>query len=184
MLGEVKDTNGRNIPRDFGRSISLGGQLFHMFGDTFCFDDNGEFVGLTSNTCAHIGDKSIPTRSSYWTSNPLVPEFIPFTPEDHKYNKRKKKEGTQCRVANWAFGGVIEHPPGSGSGWLLNDRTLIEDGGSVGMELVKVELQKGFPVKIHAEKLPGVFPFGVSSKICFSGVCLYVHRKTSLALDV
>lgn len=162
ILGEIKDTNGRNIPRDFGRSISLGGELFYVFADTFCFDDDKHFVGVSSSTCAHIGDKCSPTLCSYWSSEPLVPEFIPFTPEDKEYNKRKKKEGTPCRVANWAFGGVIEHPPGSGSGFLLNDKTLIEDGGSVGMELVKVDLQRGFPIKIQAEKLPGALPFEVS----------------------
>lgn len=129
-----------------------------MFGDTFCFDDDGQFQGLTSNTCAHIRDLNRPTKCSYWTREAKVPEFIPFTPEDEVYNGLKKEEGTQCRIANWAFGGLIEHPPNSGKGWLLNDKTLILDGGSAGMELVKVELVNGFPV---AEKIPGAWPFGV-----------------------
>ncbi|RDW62037.1 hypothetical protein BP6252_11470 [Coleophoma cylindrospora] len=162
MLGEIKDTNGRNTPRDLGRSITLGGHQFYMFADTFCFDDAGQFVGLTSNTCAYIPDTNRPTVCSYWHTEPREPEFIPMTPEDDAYNKEKK--GTYMRVANWAFGGVIEDgldeygKGGNGKGWIFNDRVLIQDKGSVGMELVRVELQDGH--RIHAEKVPGLSPFG------------------------
>ncbi|KAL3419516.1 hypothetical protein PVAG01_09738 [Phlyctema vagabunda] len=168
MLDEVKDTNGRNIPRDLGRSITLGGEHFYMFADTFCFDDNGQFVGLTSNTCAFISDIKNPTRCSYWNQGPKEPEFIPFTQEDEEYNRDKR--GTHMRVANWAFGGVIEDgltegaKSGTGTGWIFNDKVLIQDKGSVEMELVRVKLQDGH--KIHAEKVPGLSPFGKNDIRC------------------
>lgn len=171
MLGEVRDTNGRNIPRDLGRSITLGGHHhFYMFADTFCFDDAKQFVGLTSNTCAYIPDTNNPTKCSYWNKGPKEPEFIPMTPEDEEYNQKKK--GTDMRVANWAFGGVIEDgldengKGGNGKGWIFNDRVLIKDKGSVGMELVRVELRDEH--KIHAEKVPGLSPFGVSKSFFYS----------------
>lgn len=50
ILGEVKDISGREYPRDLGRSVELGGQVYYIFGDTFCFDNNGEFVGVTNNS--------------------------------------------------------------------------------------------------------------------------------------
>lgn len=86
-----------------------------------------------------------------------------MTPDDEAYNKKNK--GTGKRVANWAFGGVIEDgldtngKAGNGKGWIFNDRVLINDKGTVGMELVRVELRDGH--RIHAEKAPGLSPFGV-----------------------
>jgi hypothetical protein len=163
MLGEIKDINGRNIPRDLGRSITLAGQHFYMFADTFCFDDAGQFVGLISNTCAYIPDINNPTKCSYWHDAPKEPEFIPMTPDDEAYNRNN--EGTGKRVANWAFGGVIEDgldrngKGGNGTGWIFNDKVLINDKGTVGMELVRVELRDG--CRIHAEKVPDLSPFGV-----------------------
>jgi len=65
MLGEVRDRNGRTIPRDIGRSVKFGDEYYYIFGDTFCFDDAEQFVGVSNNTIAHIPDLTNPRKSEY-----------------------------------------------------------------------------------------------------------------------
>lgn len=62
ILGEVKDVSNRNLPRDFGRSCQLGHKTYYMFGDTFCFDDGGDFKGVTNNTIALVPNPQDPTK--------------------------------------------------------------------------------------------------------------------------
>jgi len=65
MLGEIRDRNGRTIPRDIGRSVRFGDEYYYIFGDTFCFDDSEHFVGVSNNTIAHIPDLTNPRKSEY-----------------------------------------------------------------------------------------------------------------------
>jgi len=180
VLGEVKDSecqilllyrghlnhrssvNGRNIPRDIGRSVQLGGEWYYVFGDTFCFDDKPEFVGLVNNTIAHIPDKSKPTHSSYLTRNPRVPEFIPFTESELIYNNDPRNKKANKRYVNWSFGGIIEDGPGHGHGWIFYD-SIVVLGGSLpgeGMGVCRVSKYDGH--NIRAERHGGMV-FGVSA---------------------
>ncbi|KAL1599918.1 hypothetical protein SLS60_007723 [Paraconiothyrium brasiliense] len=112
LLGEVKDVSGRQYPRDLGRSVELGGHMYYIFGDTFCFNDNGDFVGVTNNSIALIPDMSNPTKSKYMHPDPKVPEFVPYTheekefcerPENTKANRRIKTDADFADKTNYQF---------------------------------------------------------------------------------
>jgi len=99
MIGEVKDSktishdssfksdkksvSGLKFTRDIGRSIWLGGNTYYAFGDTFCHNHKGHFVGVTNTTVAHVADPvNHPTRSEYLHRQERIEEFIPFTPSE------------------------------------------------------------------------------------------------------
>ena len=53
--------------------------ILFRFGDTFCKNNAGLFLGLTDNTCAITTDPSNPTVSSYKHRDPLGEDIIkPF----------------------------------------------------------------------------------------------------------
>lgn len=97
VLGEVKDgtspTNNtvgclltfhqvcnRKITRDIGRPCHIGGNTYYAFGDTFCHDAHGEFVGVTNNTIALCPDpRGDPTRSEYLEGSVRARAFVPHT---------------------------------------------------------------------------------------------------------
>lgn len=110
ILGYVEEVSGIFHSRDIARSFELFGNVYLKFGDTFCIDNKGEFVGLASNTVAVIQDKTQPLRTKYLgvEENGFIKPFIQLTPEEQQY------EG---RVVLWAFGGVIKMDDGSGRVW-------------------------------------------------------------------
>ena len=65
-LSNTVIANGNSYPRDIGRSTQLmNGTIVFQFGDTFSHDQEGNFIGLSSNTCAVTTDPKNPTLSSY-----------------------------------------------------------------------------------------------------------------------
>lgn len=113
--------DGKDSPRDIGRSVHLGGNTYYVFGDTFCFDNRKQFVGLTHNTIALCPDLRKPLESRFLFQNHngkrgLVRDFLPFTAEEEAFNERNKKD--MRRVVLWSFGGMIEDTPGCGQGWI------------------------------------------------------------------
>ncbi|KAF2643758.1 hypothetical protein P280DRAFT_392857 [Massarina eburnea CBS 473.64] len=126
ILGEVKDESGRNYPRDLGRSIQLGGRTYYMFGDTFCFDDQGEFQGVTNNTISLVPDHKNPTKSRYLCSEAKVPEFVPFSHSERQFCEDPENKKENRRIVNWVFGGVVEIPHSDGrEAWLFYDQVEI-----------------------------------------------------------
>lgn len=113
-LGYVDEVNGIFHSRDIGRGFELFGKVFLKFGDTFCNDINGEFVGLANNTVAIIGDKGQPLKSKYLEveDNGFIKPFIPMTSEEQQLEESK-----MGRVVLWAFGGVVEMGDGTGRLW-------------------------------------------------------------------
>ena len=121
ILGYVEETNGIFHSRDIGRSFTLAGSTYLVFGDTFCNNANSEFVGLASNTIAVVdqdGERDRdgqPLKSRYMEIDEetgLVKPFIPLTAEEKKMEDEKRG-----RVTLWAFGGVVELDDGSGRLW-------------------------------------------------------------------
>ncbi|KAF6220757.1 hypothetical protein HO133_003191 [Letharia lupina] len=110
ILGYVEEVNGIFHSRDIGRGFELFGNVYLEFGDTFCNDSNGEFVGLANNTVAIIEDTNQPLKSKYLEveENGFIKPFIPLTFEEQQL------EG---RVVLWAFGGVVEMKDGTGRLW-------------------------------------------------------------------
>jgi len=62
------------------------------FGDTFCKNNAGLFLGLTDNTCAIATDPSNQTVSSYKHRDPLGEDIIkPFIKlEEHEIRRGEK----------------------------------------------------------------------------------------------
>ncbi|KAJ4302669.1 hypothetical protein N0V90_001558 [Kalmusia sp. IMI 367209] len=126
ILGEVTDLSARNYPRDLGRSVSLGGKTYYMFGDTFCFNSSGDFLGVTNNSIGLLPDLSAPTKSQYLCPEAKVPEFVPYTSEEKEFCDREENKNENIRLVNWAFGGIIEIPGcGGREGWLFYDQVEI-----------------------------------------------------------
>ncbi|KAF2256887.1 hypothetical protein BU26DRAFT_513639 [Trematosphaeria pertusa] len=132
VLGEVKDTSGRPYPRDFGRSIRLGGHTYYMFGDTFCFDSSGAFCGVTNNSIALIPSLHNPTKSQWLTPDAKVPEFVPYSDEEREFCRRHAAKGENKRFVNWAFGGAVERPGSAGrEAWLFYDTCEVHGAEAV-----------------------------------------------------
>ena len=113
-LGYVEEINGIFHSRDIGRSFELFGNVYLIFGDTFCNDSDGNFVGLANNTVAIIekSDKPLKSRCLETEENGFIKPFIPLTLEEKQLEMEKKG-----RVVLWAFGGVVEMKDGSGRLW-------------------------------------------------------------------
>ena len=114
ILGYIEDVSGIFHSRDIGRSFQLFGNTYLNFGDTFCNDSNGNFVGLISNTVAIIQDVKQPLKSGYLEvfENGLIKPFIPSTLDEIQIEEKK-----QGRVVLWAFGGAVEMKDGTGRLW-------------------------------------------------------------------
>ena len=115
ILGYLTDINGIGYSRDIGRSFTLGGNAYHIFGDTFCKDSTGEFVGLVSNSVSMVVDKNKPLESSYLCikDNGMVEPLLPLNEKEIKL----QKEHPEQRVTLWCFSGVVEVIPGIGLMW-------------------------------------------------------------------
>ena len=114
ILGYVEEANGIFHSRDIGRGFELFDKVHLKFGDTFCNDSNGEFVGLTNNTVAVIEDRTQPLKSKYLEveENGLITPFIQLT-----YEEQQLEESGKGRVVLWTFGGVVEMKDGTGRLW-------------------------------------------------------------------
>ena len=114
ILGYIQEVNGIFHSRDIGRSFELFGKVYLKFGDTFCKNSNGEFVGLANNTVAIIEDLDQPLKSKYLEveENGFIKPFIELTAEE-----KQLEDQIMGRVVLWAFGGVVEMQDGTGRLW-------------------------------------------------------------------
>ncbi|KAI9813219.1 MAG: hypothetical protein M1826_002535 [Phylliscum demangeonii] len=143
ILGYVVDVNDIPYSRDIGRSSILGDKVFYQFGDTFCKDRKGDFVGTVCHTCAAVPNLMQPTSSRYTDiqSNGIVAQFIPFTANEVAFEE--KHDENHGRVTLWSFGGIAEDTPASGRGWCWFEIGEIFDDYScknLGTGLVRVHL--------------------------------------------
>lgn len=113
-LGYVEEVNGIFHSRDIGRSFELFGKVYLKFGDTFCNNSNGTFVGLANNTVALIEDPNQPLKSKYLEveEHGFIKPFLQLTAEEKQLEEQK-----MGRVVLWAFGGVVEMKDGTGRLW-------------------------------------------------------------------
>ena len=114
ILGYLKDTNGIQKSRDQGRSFSLGGKKYYLFGDTFCSDNAGKPT-CVSNTFALVGDQSRPLESTYLRidGNGVMEPFLKLTDTELQYQNSTPGE----RYTLWGFSGVLEVADGLGLLW-------------------------------------------------------------------
>lgn len=119
-LGYIRDRNGIGYSRDIGRSSCFAGRLYYFFGDTFCKNAEGLFVGVSDNTVALIPDPGYPLQTEYLSiqEDGLVKTLLRLT--DHE---RSLKEAGM-RVVLWGFGGIVE--TSQGVGWIWYQKALID----------------------------------------------------------
>lgn len=134
-----------------------------MFGDTFCYDDRGGFVGVTHNTIARIPDEAHPERSEYLNTDPRVPDFIPYFPAEKKFTDAPENRQEHRRIVNWNFSNIIEDEPGSGTGWIFFEKVRthgaeIEHEYGTDVARISVSDEGDVQVERHSEEML----FGVS----------------------
>lgn len=114
VLGYVQDQNRVGYSRDIGRSSIFAGRCYYIFGDTFCKNDQGLFVGVSCNTVAVMPNISHPLETRYLDikQNGIVKEFLALNEEELDLEKEKGS-----RIILWAFGGIVESRPGVGWVW-------------------------------------------------------------------
>ena len=128
ILGYVDETNGIFHSRDIGVPFSLSGQIYLIFGDTFCKNKFGKYVGLVSNTTAIMKDPAQPTKSKYLEaeSDGKIKPFISKSQDEVE----KEKRFENVRVTLWSFGGVVEVADGTGRVWFA--KTYAHKDGTMG----------------------------------------------------
>lgn len=106
ILGYIKDKNGIGYSRDIGRSATIHDEVFFIFGDTFCKDFAGEFVGITSNTIAYVEDRANLLESQYReiSGNGKVKAFVPLNEKEARFEEEHKG----ARILFRMFGGVCD----------------------------------------------------------------------------
>ncbi|KAI9821126.1 MAG: hypothetical protein M1827_003860 [Pycnora praestabilis] len=126
-LGYVFDNNKRGYSRDIGRSSRLGGRIYFSFGDTFCKDSAGQFVGIANQTIAlAINAARNPTETEYQRieEDGMVVPLVPFTEEEVEFNRAHHADngGDGGRITLWMFGGVVEEQLGCGYGHVFYEK--------------------------------------------------------------
>ena len=124
ILGYVRETNGIGYSRDIGRPVQLGGNDYIIFGDTFCKNQDGEFVGIVDNTATLIESRDNPLESTYPSIRPdgKVEPLIHWNAEEQRLFD---ENGT--RTCLWPFSGIVEASPGVG--WMWFEKSQISKNG-------------------------------------------------------
>ncbi|MCJ1464585.1 hypothetical protein MMC07_003198 [Pseudocyphellaria aurata] len=103
-MGYIEDFNGVDYSREIGRSCKFGDDYYYVFGDTFCKDRHGAFVGITNNTIAKVRNVKFPIDTQYVEieSDGVVKMFLPLTEDELLL------ENSGVRVVLWTYGGIVE----------------------------------------------------------------------------
>ena len=114
VIDYLRDSSGIWQSRDIGRSCYFAGRYYYIFGDTFCKDQDNNFVGLVSNTIASVDDPMRPLITSYAStdSDGKFEAFIKTTEEEECSETHRG-----VRTTLWCFGGVVETSPEVGWAW-------------------------------------------------------------------
>lgn len=144
IIGYVVDKNCKGYSRDIGRSFELAGKHYYLFGDTFCKNSAGDYVGLRDNTAAMVLDSKKPLETAYQSiaEDGMVDGLVPLNAEELAL--QKKHEG--LRVTLWGFGGVVEVWKGTGLHWYQKGIIYGNDQHQycgVGLAIINVDTKTG-----------------------------------------
>lgn len=111
--GYVEDQNRLGYARDIGRSSEFAGRCYYLFGDTFCKNRDGVYVGVTSNSVAIVPDRTYPMETRYLNIKPdgVVTPLLCLTDEE------AAQQNGDLRICLWPFGGIVETTPEVGWLW-------------------------------------------------------------------
>ena len=89
VIDYINDANGLDYSRDIGRSFTLNGKNFYIFGDTFCKNTAGDFVGVVNNTAALLPrkDKFCNSRYLEYNDDDTVKTLVPLTAAEKELQK-------------------------------------------------------------------------------------------------
>ncbi|KAL9002365.1 MAG: hypothetical protein Q9188_004700 [Gyalolechia gomerana] len=153
ILGYVDAPDHPVYSRDIGRSFSLDGRIYIMYGDTFCND-----AGVSSNTYQVIPDRAKP-RDAYYLSgdaNGYVYPLINLDEEEVRFLNLPDNEGK--RIAFWCFGGVVEIT--DGVGWTWYQKHIISQGGDsvlAGVGIARISHDKNtYSGELSSARMPGL----------------------------
>jgi hypothetical protein len=93
--------------------------VLYQFGDTFCHNQTGDFVGLADNTCSLVRSQDNPTLSAYHSQvHKASPGPIAGEAVLESFIKRSKEQDTEnVKWKIWDFSGIVElekSKPGGG----------------------------------------------------------------------
>lgn len=150
---------GNFYPRDIGHSSKLSnGTVIWQFGDTFCYNFQGDFLGVTDNTCS-VGHVQDPTLSSYskaangslednisnsqFGDQILTPLLGPF-PNFQGPNSKN--------IKLWPFSGIVEHSCSSEflRGWSFYELSTYKDGS------VETDIQAVVVAEVTHQRRTGI----------------------------
>lgn len=169
ILGYVDAPGHPFYSRDIGRSFSLDGRIYFMYGDTFCND-----AGISSNTYQVVPHISRPTDAYYLTrdANGYVYPLIKLDGEELDFLNQPENAGK--RIAFWCFGGVVEIA--NGVGWMWYQKHIInQSGGSLlaGVGVARISLDKNSGAgELSCARMPGLM-FGPDEPLFGSFSALY-----------
>ena len=128
VLDYVRETNDIGYSRDIGRPVQFGDNNYILFGDTFCKNKDGEFVGIVDNTATMIKDKESPLESTYPSIRPdgKVEPLIHWNEEEQRLF-----DETGTRTCLWPFSGIVEVSPGVGWTWFEKCQISNDSGGNI-----------------------------------------------------
>ena len=106
VLGYIKDKNGIHYSRDIGRSNIIHGEVYFIFGDTYCKNAAGESVGITSNTIACVEDRAKCLESEYMeiSDKGKVKAFVPFDEDELRF----EEDNESARFVFRMYGGAVD----------------------------------------------------------------------------
>ncbi|KAL9127533.1 MAG: hypothetical protein Q9217_003601 [Psora testacea] len=158
IMGYLTDINQIGYSRDIGRSFRLGGSVYFIFGDTFCKNSAGEFVGLVSNTVSMVMDEIKPLESSYLCikEDGMVEPLIPLNEEEIKL----QKEHPEQRVTLWNFSGVVETARYEKGIQFKGDNPHHETLG-IGLARIIADTETG---RLNTYRLPGLMFVGTDPR--------------------
>ncbi|KAI9839776.1 MAG: hypothetical protein M1837_002015 [Sclerophora amabilis] len=168
-------------------------KVLYLFGDTFCKDSGGEFVGLVNNTLAVVEDSKQPLISKYPDIAPdgKVEPFFPLGRNEGSLTP-PSGQGEPGRTIFWSFGGIAEEYPDAPQGWCwyqksecFPDQTCNNYLGT-GVAEILWDNEKGKPdaVRVVDDMFePGEPRFGTFATLS-EGVFIYLwgHQGDSIVL--
>ena len=121
----MREERGNKYSRDQGTSFQLQGQWYYLFGDTFCYNSQGQYIkDIVCNGQAKISDITRPTLCRYdgFDSTGKSRIFIPLLADETNI------PNSRCTL--WAFGGVVETSPGIA--WLWAEKSVFNNSNGAG----------------------------------------------------
>ncbi|EFQ99774.1 hypothetical protein MGYG_02787 [Nannizzia gypsea CBS 118893] len=114
FLGELNDEMKPIYPRGNGRSFTIRGNVYHVFGTTIWKDAKGQIVGEVANSLALVSDPELnPIANVAVSVNRGMAPFLPLTETERELEKDQN-----CKVVLEMPGGLCKPDPDAIGGYM------------------------------------------------------------------